>query len=140
MVMKTGIEQRLEAKGIKPTAMRNLVLDYLSNHLSAISLTELEKALTPVDRVTVYRTLKTFEEHCLVHAIDDGTGSSRYALCKEDCDDSPHHDLHVHFYCSQCTETYCLPKTLIPSVGLPEGFKQDEMSLLVKGVCQKCSM
>jgi Fur family ferric uptake transcriptional regulator len=137
--MRSGIEQRLQAKGIKPTAMRNLVLDYLVNQDSAISLTELERALSPVDRVTVYRTLKTFEDHCLVHSIDDGTGASRYALCKEDCDDSPHHDLHVHFHCSKCNETYCLPKTLIPPIDLPHGFKEDEMSLLVKGVCQKCT-
>ncbi|MEJ7692865.1 transcriptional repressor [Daejeonella sp.] len=138
--MNPGIEQRLETKGIKPTAMRNLVLDYLSKQLSAVSLTEVERALAPVDRITVYRTLKTFEERCLVHSIDDGTGSPRYALCKEDCDESPHHDLHTHFHCNQCNETYCLPKTLIPSITLPDGFKQDEMSLLVKGLCQKCSM
>lgn len=137
--MKAGIEERLKAKGVKPTAMRILVLEYLSNQQSAVSLTELEKALAPVDRITVYRTLKTFEEHCLVHAIDDGTGASRYALCQVDCDDSPHHDLHVHFYCSKCQETYCLPKTLIPAIALPEGFRKDEMSLLVKGFCQNCS-
>jgi len=138
--MKAGIEGRLKAKGIKPTAMRNLVLDHLSNQLSAISLSEIERALAPVDRITVYRTLKTFEENCLIHAIDDGTGAARYALCKEDCDDTPNHVLHVHFHCNQCNETYCLPKTLIPSIGLPDGFKKDEVSLLVKGVCQKCSL
>ncbi|MES3017238.1 MAG: transcriptional repressor [Bacteroidota bacterium] len=138
--MNQVVEQRLEAKGVKPTAMRNLVLNYLSRQPSAVSLTELEKALAPVDRITVYRTLKTFEEHCLVHSIDDGTGSARYALCKEDCDDSPHHDLHIHFHCGHCNETYCLPKTLIPPIALPEGFKQNEMSLLVKGICQKCSI
>ena len=137
--MTAGVEQRLEAKGIKPTAMRNLVLDYLLQHESALSLSDLERALAPVDRTTVYRTLKTFEEHCLVHAIEDGTGAARYALCKEDCNDSPRHDLHVHFYCNSCKETYCLPKTLIPALGLPEGFEGEEMSLVVKGICRKCA-
>lgn len=137
--MTADIEKKLEAKGIKPTAMRNLVLEYLLQQEAAVSLTDLEKALSPVDRITVYRTLKTFEEHCLIHSIGDGTGASKYALCKEECDDSPHHDLHVHFYCNTCKETYCLPKTLVPPVRLPEGFKEDELSLLVKGTCQKCS-
>ncbi|MES2872866.1 MAG: transcriptional repressor [Bacteroidota bacterium] len=137
--MKPGIERKLEAKGIKPTSMRILVLDYLRNQSSAQSLTELEKALAPVDRVTVYRTLKTFEEHCLVHSIDDGTGAPKYALCEEECDISPHHDLHVHFYCNKCDGTYCLPKTLIPVFALPEGFEKEELSLLVKGVCKKCA-
>ncbi len=137
--MTKGLEERLQAKGIKPTAMRTLVLDFLIDQVSAVSLTELEKALSPVDRVTVYRTLKTFEDHCLVHAIDDGTGATRYALCSEDCDDSPRHDLHLHFYCNRCNETYCLSNTLIPAIGLPAGFKKDEMSILVKGTCQNCS-
>jgi len=134
------IERRLEVKGIRPTAMRNLVLEHLVKQEAAISLADLEKALAPVDRITVYRTLKTFEEHCLVHSIDDGTGASKYALCKEDCDNFPHHDLHVHFYCSSCKETFCLPKTLIPVVSLPKGFKADEMSLVMKGVCERCSV
>lgn len=138
--MKDALEQKLEAKGIKPTTMRNLVLGHLLQQRSAISLSELEKALSPVDRITVYRTLKTFEEHCLVHSIDDGTGASKYALCKEDCDDSPHHDLHVHFYCNTCNETFCLPKTLIPAITLPTGFKPEEMSLVMKGVCQQCNV
>jgi Fur family ferric uptake transcriptional regulator len=134
------IERRLEVKGIKPTTMRNLVLEHLMNQDAAISLADLEKALAPVDRITVYRTLKTFEEHCLVHSIDDGTGASKYALCKEDCDEFPHHDLHVHFHCSICKETFCLPKTLIPFVSLPRGFKAEEMSLVMKGVCERCSV
>lgn len=138
--MRLDIERRLESKGIKPTAMRNLVLDFILEQESAISLTELEKALAPVDRITVYRTLKTFEEHCLVHSIEDGTGASKYALCREDCDDSPHHDLHVHFYCNSCKETFCLPKTLIPAIALPKGFKAGEMSLVMKGDCQRCSV
>ena len=119
--------------------MRNLVLDYLLTQQTATSLTEIEKGLAPVDRTTVYRTLKTFEEYCLVHSIDDGTGASKYALCKEECDESPHHDLHVHFYCNVCEETFCLPKTLIPVVTLPRGFKPEEMSLVMKGICERCS-
>lgn len=136
---RTDIEQRLQKKGVKPTAMRILVLDHLIGRQSAQSLTELEKALAPVDRVTVYRTLKTFEDNHLVHAIDDGTGAPKYALCEDSSDDLHHHDLHVHFNCGRCQETFCLPKTLIPSVSLPEGFVMGEMSLLVKGLCYKCS-
>jgi Fur family ferric uptake transcriptional regulator len=136
--MTADIEERLEAKGIKPTAMRKLVLDYLLLQNSAISLTELEKALSPVDRITVYRTLKTFEEHGLVHSIEDGT-ASKYAVCVEDCNKLSHQDLHVHFSCNNCNDTYCLPNTLIPILSLPSGFIGEEVSLIVKGLCQKCS-
>jgi Fur family ferric uptake transcriptional regulator len=136
--MNMVAEQRLTDKHINPTAMRLLVLDVLLNQTSALSLTDIEKSLEPADRITIYRTLKTFEEKGLIHSIDDGTGSPKYALCVEDCDANHHHDLHVHFYCTTCKETFCLPDNKIPDLSLPVGFSAIEMNLVVKGVCINC--
>ncbi|TCC99277.1 Fur family transcriptional regulator [Pedobacter hiemivivus] len=132
-------ESRLKAKQINPTAMRLLVLEFLTKQSAAISLNDLEKGMAPSDRITLYRTLKTFEEKGLVHSIEDGSGATKYALCDEDCDAENHHDLHVHFYCNNCRETFCLPNTSIPEMALPEGFKQQEMNLIIKGVCKVCN-
>jgi Fur family transcriptional regulator, ferric uptake regulator len=137
--MNAGTEQKLINKKINPTAMRLLVLDLLLKQNSAISLSDIEKGLEPADRTTIYRTLKTFEEKGLTHIIDDGTGSPKYALCLEECDDHEHHDLHVHFYCTLCKETFCLPNSKIPTISLPNGFTATEMNLVVKGVCNKCN-
>ena len=131
-------EKKLTDKRINPTAMRLLVLDSLLKQHSAISLSDIEKSLGPADRITIYRTLKTFEEKGLIHIIDDGTGSPKYALCAEGCDEDQHHDLHVHFYCTECKETFCLPNSKIPEVALPDNFTSTEMNLVVKGVCSKC--
>ncbi|NEU06957.1 transcriptional repressor [Flavihumibacter sp. R14] len=137
--MGKDLEQLLEAKNINPTAMRLLVLDFLLQQSATISLTDLEKGMHPADRITLYRTLKTFQEKGLVHSIDDGSGSVKYALCQSECDDHHHHDLHVHFYCHNCKETFCLEKSVIPVVNLPAQFLAEEMSFLVKGVCDTCS-
>ena len=137
--MKAEVESKLNSKKINPTANRMLVLDFMLDQNSAMSLSDIEKGLAPTDRVTVYRTLKTFEEKGLVHSIEDGTGIPKYALCVEDCDAEGHHDLHLHFYCKACKETYCLPKTRIPKVNLPDRFKPDEIDLLIKGLCDKCN-
>jgi Fur family ferric uptake transcriptional regulator len=131
-------EQKLADKNINPTAMRILVLNSLLQQHSAISLSDIEKTLEPADRITIYRTLKTFSEKGLIHVIDDGTGSPKYALCMEDCDAGQHHDTHVHFYCINCKETFCLPDSKIPMVQLPADFTSTEMNLVVKGVCRKC--
>lgn len=136
--MNVDTEQKLMDKKINPTAMRILVLDSLLKQSSAISLTDMEKNLGPADRITIYRTLKTFAEKGLIHVIDDGTGSPKYALCPDDCDANQHHDLHVHFYCISCKETFCLPNSKIPEVALPDSFTATEMNLVVKGVCNKC--
>jgi Fur family ferric uptake transcriptional regulator len=137
--MKVEVEQKLLKKKINPTAMRLLVLDLLLKQNSAISLSDIEKNLEPADRTTIYRTLKTFEEKGLTHIIDDGTGTPKYALCPEECGDRDHHDLHVHFYCNSCKETFCLPNSKIPDVALPNNFSSLEMNLIVKGICNKCS-
>ena len=137
--MSKQLEQLLESKNINPTAMRLLVLDFLRQQSATVSLTDLEKGMQPADRITLYRTLKTFQEKGLVHSIDDGSGSSKYALCQSECDGEHHHDLHVHFYCHSCRETFCLEKSVIPKVSLPSQFHAEEMSLLVKGVCSACS-
>ena len=136
--MDVVIEKKLADKNINPTAMRLLVLDLLLKQSSATSLSDIEKGLQPADRITIYRTLKTFEEKGLIHSIDDGTGSPKYALCLEECDADHHHDLHVHFYCTVCKETFCLPDSKIPDLSLPGGFTSAEMNLLVKGVCNNC--
>ena len=136
--MYKDLENSLVAKNINPTSMRLLVLDYLKRHKHAVSLTEIEKGLQPVDRITVYRTLKTFEKKGLVHSIEDGTGAPKYALCKDDCDTTSHHDLHVHFHCNVCAETFCLPNTALPVILLPDGFQSNEMNLVVKGTCNQC--
>jgi Fur family ferric uptake transcriptional regulator len=137
--MRKDLESILAAKNISSTAVRLLVLDYLLQQVAAVSLTDLEKGMQPADRITLYRTLKTFQEKGLVHLIDDGSASAKYALCKSECDEGHHHDLHVHFYCLNCRETFCLDKTRIPEVTLPALYSVQEISLLVKGICDTCS-
>jgi len=137
--MNLLIEKKLADKKVNPTAMRMLVLDFLLGQHTATSLNDIEKGLKPADRVTIYRSLKTFEEKGLVHSIDDGTGTLKYAICLEACNTNEHHDLHVHFNCSKCKETFCLPDTKIPELILPANFSSTEMNLVVKGVCDKCA-
>ena len=132
------LEQRLKKREIHPTAMRLLVLKKLQNSEHAISLTELEALFDQADKTTLYRTLKTFEKNKLVHSIDDGTGSMKYALCDESCDCLPE-QAHMHFHCNKCELTFCMKEYNLPKIQLPKKFKAEETSLVVKGLCEKCS-
>ncbi len=106
--MKENLENKLEDRNIKPTAMRLLVLRKLVESGAAISLSDLDAKFEQADKATLYRTLKTFEDKKLIHSIEDGTGSVKYALCEEGCECKPQ-DQHIHFHCVKCGETYCLP-------------------------------
>jgi Fur family ferric uptake transcriptional regulator len=135
--MKKNLDKKLKKRNIKPTAMRELVLKVLSEQTSAVSLADIEKLFDKADKTTLYRTLKTFEENKLIHSIDDGTGSVKYAMCKETCECNPE-DLHVHFLCTKCQHTYCLNDIAIPSISLPINFKLETINLVVKGICINC--
>ncbi|NMD00526.1 MAG: transcriptional repressor [Bacteroidales bacterium] len=130
-------DKKLKIRNIKPTAMRELVLKVLTEQDRAISLADLEQKFDNADKTTLYRTLKTFEENKLIHSIDDGTGSVKYALCKENCQSHPE-DLHVHFHCTKCQQTYCLNDISIPSIDLPTNFKLETINMVVKGICSNC--
>jgi Fur family ferric uptake transcriptional regulator len=136
--MKT-IEQFLESKSLRVTAMRLLIYKFLAKKLVAVTLSDIENAFDKADRTTLYRTIKSFEDKGIVHQIDDGTGITKYALCENGCNCEIETDLHLHFHCNNCNETVCLTDHKIPQVKVPVGFVSENVNLVVKGVCDKCN-
>ncbi len=132
------IEQVLEFHKIRVTAMRLLIYKFLTEKKIAVTLRDIERAFDKSDRSTLYRTLKTFEEKGVVHQIDDGSGTTKYALCEWGCNCQIETDLHLHFHCNNCNETICLTKHKIPQIKVPEGFVAENVNLVIKGICDKC--
>lgn len=128
----------LEERDIRPTALRLLILGTMFGFDRAFSLADLEERLDTVDRSTLFRTLALFLAHRLVHGIDDGSGALKYALCSSDCA-CEIDDLHTHFYCTRCRQTFCLRGVAVPCVGLPEGFSVETANFVIKGICAACS-
>ena len=133
------IEKVLESKNIRVTAMRLLIYRFLAEKDIAVTLSDIENAFEKADRTTLYRTIKTFEEKDIVHQIDDGTGITKYALCEKGCNCDIKTDLHLHFHCNNCNETICLTEHKIPHINLPDGYITEDINLVVKGICEKCS-
>ncbi|MBK8516771.1 MAG: transcriptional repressor [Saprospiraceae bacterium] len=136
--MNDTLVKKFSNRDLKPTAMRILVLRFLMEQTKAISLSDLELAFERADKSTLFRTLKTFEQSKLVHSIEDGTGHLKYALCLEECNCSAV-DLHYHFHCIKCKETYCLTNLNIPTIDLPKNFEMQQANMVVKGLCANCN-
>ena len=128
----------LEEHDIKPTANRLIVLRTLDGAGRPMSLTELENKILTIDKSGIFRTLSLFREQHLVHVIEDGGDGVRYELCHSH-DDDVDDDLHVHFYCEQCHQTYCLDHIPVPGIDLPEGFIMSSVNYMVKGICPHCA-
>ena len=124
---------------LRPTPCRLDVLSTFQGFDYALSQGDIEQKLSDkYDRVTIYRTLKTFLTQGLLHKVLDDNGGVKYALCKELCHQGDHQHDHVHFKCNQCGQTTCLETVHIPSIVLPAGFSKQESNLLIQGTCSMC--
>ncbi|MCF8218356.1 MAG: transcriptional repressor [Bacteroidales bacterium] len=130
-------EQKFEKKNIRPTSMRKLIYRILSEKDQAMSLYEIEQQFDQVERSTIFRTLRVFQDNCLIHLIYDGTGAVKYALCDDDCSCGIN-DLHIHFLCSSCGNNYCLKELPVPYMDLPEGYTFENANFVIRGICPDC--
>ena len=136
--IRTHTDQILHTKAVRITPMRQLLLDYILTQNQAVGLNELEAEFPKADRITIYRTLKTFEEKGILHSIEQGHSEVQYALCHEECGPEHHVDRHPHFACERCGRIICLEEVFIPRVAIPQGFIQHDVEITIKGVCGEC--
>jgi len=128
----------LKAKNLRLTPIREKVLSLLLSSEKAIANKDIEMAFDYLDRITLYRTLKSFEEKGIIHKIEDGTGVAKYAVCVDDCQEGHHHDEHVHFHCNDCGDTFCVEEVAIPKIQTPKKHKVETTSIVLNGTCESC--
>ena len=130
----------LKSKNLSITQCRLAILRLFTEKNTAIALGNIEKSIkTSFDRVTIYRTLKSFLEIGIIHKVPDDNGQLKYALCKDHCPDHVHMHEHLHFKCTQCDETTCLEAVEIPKIILPAGYKTLTTNILIQGTCKNCN-
>lgn len=135
----TTFEQLLESKQLKKTIPRLKVLETISATEFASSQPFLEKTIGKViDRVTLYRILKSFENNGIIHKIIDDSGTANYAMCKTGCDKTQHNHNHIHFICTICNKVYCLPNKPITEYNFSDEFEIESIEVLTRGKCKNC--
>ncbi|MDE6286784.1 MAG: transcriptional repressor, partial [Muribaculaceae bacterium] len=113
--MYNAASRILEAAGITPTPNRILVVDALAAASGPLALAQLEELLPTMERSGIFRVLTLLADSHLAHTINDGTRSLKYELSPEAT--AAH---HVHFHCTGCGRTLCIPVP-VPPVRLPAG-------------------
>lgn len=130
--------QQLEKCGIKPSAQRLAIMQYLLDHKTHPTVdeifTELSPSMPTLSRTTVYNTLKLFVDNkvALMLGIDEKTTHF-------DGDTS----LHAHFQCLECGEIYDiflndLPQLSNVDVDQIGNLQIKETEVYYKGYCNKC--
>lgn len=131
----------LKIKKIRETSFRLEVVSILQDFGKPISLEQLEEKLSKFDRITLYRTIKTFIDKGLIHEILIQGESKRIALCSHECKEEQHthHLEHIHFFCENCKETFCIEEVDIPTITIPQ-YEVYSFEIQAKGVCKKCAI
>lgn len=128
----------LHRRQLSSTESRRKILSLFLETRDALTHGDIEKQVgDKFDRVTIYRTLQTFEEKGIIHSIPTADNSILYALCKE-CEEGHHHDDHVHFICTNCERTICLDDVVFPKIELPQGYVAENVQVVINGVCKEC--
>lgn len=137
--MNQRIQELLEKHQLRKTAIRTKVLHIFFSQREALSHYDIERQLDQVDRITLYRTLKTFEDKGVIHKAIDGSDKLKYALCHDGCDEHEHHDAHAHFHCDDCGKTFCMDEVEAPAIKAPAGYQVANTHLVVTGKCDMCA-
>ncbi len=132
-------EKILRQKKLRVTPFRTEVLSIFLNNDHAISAQNIEEELGEHDRITLYRTLKSFVKNGVIHEIVMPGDVKKMALCDPVCDhdDGLHEHNHIHFQCKKCEEVFCADVDKLPKVELP-GFSVEEVEIQAKGICKNC--
>ena len=120
----------------RTTEKRLALLELLMDGPKAFAFSEIEKQLSiSMDRVTIYRTLQTFEAVGLVTRMVDHKGICLYMFNHKDHGNL---SMHPHLRCKECGKVICLPP--LPHEYLEElkKYKIDKMYFLMEGICPEC--
>ena len=128
----------LTQHAVRKTDTRIQVLEVLFKFEHALTYTALEKELgDSFDKVTLFRTLHTFEQAGIVHEVPEGQGETKFALSRFSFLDNPQND-PIYFTCKVCQHVYCLDNIPTPQLNYSGDFDITSLSISASGVCKNC--
>lgn len=129
------LKDLIVSKGLKPTAQRIMILEYLARntkkHPTAEQIHDAMHKKTPtLSLATVYNTLNSFAEAGLVTALTITGTEVRYEYAT-----APHH----HLLCKHCGKIIDIdiecPNAQRKNI---DGYRVDEVHGYFKGICRDC--
>lgn len=129
----------LATKKLKHTQSRIDILRFFILHpRRAFTSKEIEQGTSDnLDRITLYRTLKTFLRKEIIHQTTNQEGQIKYALSIS-LVEKKSDDYHAHFHCRKCDKTYCIEEYKVTTSD-PIASQIESTDFSVYGLCQKCS-
>jgi Fur family ferric uptake transcriptional regulator len=133
----------LRSSGLRSTAPRVAVLEYVHAHAGPNSHAELFDALGDkgIDRATIYRILMDLSDVGILSRTDLGDHVWRFEL-RRGAGGLEHTEDHPHFVCVDCGEVSCLPGLSVRLEGAtkaPRSVTKNKVAVQLKGRCDNCA-
>ena len=130
----------LSKYGISNTQFRIDLLSLFFNCKSSLTTVEiLKKFNRNINKVTIYRALKSFESKGLIHLVPDKNNLRKYSLCNLDTyTPNTHNHQHAHFICYSCDQTFCLEDSKIENFISKSIHEVKNYNLVLEGFCSNC--
>lgn len=131
-------EKILQKAGLKRTPGRIAIIKLLMSARQPLSQQEIARSLKNVSMngVSIYRSLDAFLKEGIVHRVDSGDRTWRFAICGYES--SGH--CHPHFICNLCGKIECLVDYNLPELGeIQPGYVVEEQEVYIRGRCKICS-
>jgi Fur family transcriptional regulator, peroxide stress response regulator len=133
-----SFREMCESRGLAVTHQRQIIFQTLAEmrgHPSPEAVYDLVRVHIPsISLATVYKNLKTFEEHGLIREVSPHHGSARF-----ETNAVPHH----HLVCLRCKAIMDVPEADVGPVRMkkraPGGFRIERYNVEIFGVCGKCA-
>ena len=92
----------LSQNGISCPQFKNELFNLFHSSSKSLSVNDIVNYFdNSINKVTVYRSLDSFENKGLIHKVPDANNLKRYSLCREnECHVNSHN--HKHFICYYC--------------------------------------
>jgi Fur family ferric uptake transcriptional regulator len=131
--MKEDLRNLLKQHHVYITTARLAMLEIFLQTNEALTYNHfLTQASLRVDRITIFRTLKLFVNKKIIHRIPAPDGIKRYLLQQTSS------DVHSNFICSGCKKVTPLKTIVRPKIKLPKGFTQQNIEIMIGGLCNSC--
>jgi Fur family ferric uptake transcriptional regulator/Fur family peroxide stress response transcriptional regulator len=134
--IRSQIEERVRAVGLKLTPQRFAVLDFLvrsREHPTADKISAaLNRRFPRASRATIYNTLNALRDAGLVHEVYMDDSVARF---------DANLDEHHHFVCRVCSRLEDVPVEAVgnlPAGKLDRGHTVESYEIVMRGVCAAC--
>ena len=127
-----NLTELMTAIGVKPSALRLQIYDYLDTHRTHPTVEEIFSSLSEkyptLSKTTVYNTVKLLAENDIIKAIAIEGFRTRY---------DANAAFHAHFLCRKCGMVYDIFDVKEPN--FPEnGFTAETTDVYYSGSCKNC--